>query len=146
MTPACLVDVNVLLPLLLPQHVAHAAARQWLAARPADGTTLFALPTQLGVLRLLSQPKVMGAAALAPERALQTWENLVEALGLQETPATPPTHAAHMRRLVNGRAATPNLWTDVWLAALALALDCEVVSFDRGFRSFTGLKLQLLKA
>lgn len=146
MTRACLVDVNVLLPLLLPQHVAHAAARQWLADRPADAQTFFALPTQLGVLRLLSQPRVLGAAALAPERALQTWDSLVQALGLHEAPPTPPEHAQHLRQLVVGRAATPNLWTDAWLAALALSLDCEMVSFDRGFRSFNRLKLRLLRS
>ena len=48
MRPA-LVDVNVLLPLLLPQHPAHAAARQWLGLQ-AKNTTRYALPVQL-VLR-----------------------------------------------------------------------------------------------
>jgi toxin-antitoxin system PIN domain toxin len=146
MTRASLVDVNVLLPLLLPQHPAHAAAHAWLMDRPSDVLAYWAWPTQLGVLRLLSQPRVMGDAALAPEHALQTWDTLVAATDLRPSADTPPAHAQHLRMLVNGRATSPNLWTDAWLAALALSLDCEMVSFDRGFRSFAGLQLNLLQA
>ncbi|MES2228982.1 MAG: TA system VapC family ribonuclease toxin [Pseudomonadota bacterium] len=146
MTRASLVDVNVLLPALLPQHPAHDAAHTWLLQRSDDAVAYWAWPTQLGVLRLLSQPRVMGSAALAPERALQTWDALVQATGLQEIATTPSAHARHLRALVAGRAASPNLWTDAWLAALALSLDCEMVSFDRGFQSFAGLALKLLQA
>jgi uncharacterized protein len=146
MTRASLVDVNVLLPVLLPQHSAHAAAHAWLMHRPSDASTYWAWPTQLGVLRLLSQPRVMGDAALAPERALQTWDRLVAATGLQQIADTPPAHTQHPRMLVARRATSPNLWTDAWLAALALSLDCEMVSFDRDFWSFTGLHLNLLQA
>ena len=34
---------------------------------------------------------------------------------------------------------------DAWLAALAQAHDCEMVTFDRGFRTFSKLKLRLLE-
>ncbi len=145
MTQPALVDVNVVLPLLMPQHEAHAAAMAWLSGHSA-GTVHFAWPTQLGVLRLLSQPRVMGPSALGPDRALQTWNDLVSAIGMQEIVSLPPEHAQYLSRLVAGRAATPNLWTDAWLAALALALDYEMVSFDKGFRSFRGVSLRLLKA
>lgn len=146
MTRASLVDVNVLLPAVLPQHPAHAAAHAWLMHRPAESIAFWALPTQLGVLRLLSQPLVMGLAALAPLRALQTWDALVRATGLQEVAGTPPEHAQHLHALVAERVVSPNLWTDAWLAALALSLDCEMVTFDRGFQSFAGLQLKLLLA
>jgi hypothetical protein len=38
-----------------------------------------------------------------------------------------------------------NLWTEAWLAALALSLDYEITTFDRGFKSFRELKLRLLE-
>jgi predicted nucleic acid-binding protein len=38
-----------------------------------------------------------------------------------------------------------NSWTDAWLAALAMSLDYEMTTFDRGFKSFRDLKLRLLK-
>ena len=143
MTLPALVDVNVLLPLLLPQHAAHAAAAAWLGQQPA-GTIRFALPVQLGVLRLLSQPRIMGSAALAPDVALHTWASLASALDMQELHAPQPGHANLLASLVAGRSATPNLWTDAWLAALASALGCEMVTFDQGFRSFQGLSLKAL--
>jgi predicted nucleic acid-binding protein len=46
---------------------------------------------------------------------------------------------------VSSREPTPNLWADAWLAALALSLDYELTTFDRGFRSFRGLRLKLLE-
>ena len=144
MRPA-LVDVNVLLPLLLPQHPAHAAARQWLGLQ-AKNTTRYALPVQLGVLRLLSQPRVMGNSALLPEVALQTWADLVDAADMQELVAPQPQHALLLRQCVAGRVATPNLWTDAWLAALAIATGSTMVTFDQGFRGFAGLQLTLLQA
>ena len=143
MTRPALVDVNVLLPLLLPQHGAHAVATGWLASQPANALR-FALPVQLGLLRLLSQPRIMGSAELAPGVALQTWSALVQATGMQLLQPPEPAHAALLTRLVRGRVATPNLWTDAWLAALAMSLDCEMVTFDQGFRSFDGLALKLL--
>jgi len=33
---------------------------------------------------------------------------------------------------------------DAWLAALAMSLDYEITTFDRGFKSFRGLRLRLL--
>lgn len=145
MTRPALVDVNVLLPLLLPQHPAHAAARRWLGLQ-ADSALRCTLPVQLGVLRLLSQPRVMGTSALLPEAALQTWADLVDATGMQELVAPQPQHALLLRQCVAGRAATPNLWTDAWLAALAMATDSHMVTFDHGFRGYAGLQLTLLQA
>ena len=145
MTQPALVDVNVLLPLLLPQHPAHAAASQWLGLQ-AKNTTRYALPVQLGVLRLLSQPRVMGNSALLPDVALQTWADLVDAADMQELVAPQPQHALLLRQCVAGRVATPNLWTDAWLAALAIATGSTMVTFDQGFRGFAGLQLTLLQA
>ena len=139
MTRASLVDVNVL-------HSAPGAARAWLVGRPSGAVARWAAPTQPGVLRLPSQPRVMGEAALTPERALHTWDGLVQVTGLQEITTTLPAHAQHLRALVAGRALSPHLWTDAWLAALAFAIHSERVSFNRGFRSFPGMHLTLLQA
>lgn len=87
----------------------------------------------------------MGAGVLSPEDALRTWSELVAATGLRELQAPQPFHAAHFRSLVAGRAAMPKLWTDAWLAALALSLGCEMVTFDQGFRALSGLALKLLE-
>jgi predicted nucleic acid-binding protein len=56
----------------------------------------------------------------------------------------PRTHAQHWRTHIEGREPSADLWTDAWLAALAQATDCEMTTFDRGFRSFAHLRLRLL--
>jgi predicted nucleic acid-binding protein len=44
------------------------------------------------------------------------------------------------------RAATPShkQWTDGYLAALAVSYDAELVTFDKLFHPFSGLKLHVL--
>ena len=41
--------------------------------------------------------------------------------------------------------ATPNLWTDAWLAATAESQGVGLTSFDTGFRSFALRNFELLK-
>lgn len=138
-------DVNVFLPLLIRPHPAHQTAVAWFNAQP-DGGVGWCLPVKLGVLRLLCNPRVMGSDALAPSRALDVWMALVANPRLAEVSRLPAEHDAHLRRLIADRAPSPNLWTDAWLAALAICLSCRMVTFDRGFRSFEGIDLQLLEA
>ena len=38
-----------------------------------------------------------------------------------------------------------HLWAGACLAALAISLDSEFTTFDRGFKSFPGLRLNLLE-
>ena len=47
---------------------------------------------------------------------------------------------------VLGVVPTPNLRTDAWLAALAMATDSNMVTFDHGFRGYASLQLTLLQA
>jgi len=50
-----------------------------------------------------------------------------------------------LRDPIESLEPTPNLWTDAWLAALAMSLDYEMTTFDRGFKSFRELNLRLLE-
>lgn len=136
-------DVNVLLPLLIPAHVSHTVARAWLAQQP-EASVGWCTLTQLGVVRLLCNARVATTGALSPAAALAVWEQLASAPHFFEIGQTPAQHAEVLKRLVAGRETSPNLWTDAWIAALAQTLDCTIVTFDRGFRSFKGLKLRLL--
>ncbi|MGH8538959.1 MAG: TA system VapC family ribonuclease toxin [Stenotrophobium sp.] len=139
----CIADANVLLPLLSSDHPHHAPALAWWDEQ-GDGEVGLCLPVRMGLLRLLSNRKVMGESVQRPEAA---W-SAVEALAIQPCVVTidsvPAGHALNWRRNVAGREPTPDLWTDAWLAALAQSLDSEMVTFDRGFRQFKALKLRLL--
>lgn len=138
-------DVNVFLPLLIPAHPAHRVALDWFDGQP-DASVGWSLPVKLGVLRLLCNPKVMGRDALAPTLALDVWAALAANPRLSEIDRLPADHEASLRRLLADREPSPNIWTDAWLAALAICLSRQMVTFDRGFRAFDGLDLRLLGA
>ena len=139
----CIADANVLFPLLVQGHAAHDVARQWWEKQP-DGNVGLCLLTRLAVLRLLTNRVAMNGVPIAPEEALHAWQQLANDPRSVFSAAEPASHEASFVSLVSGRQPTPNLWTDAWLAALAQSLDCELATFDRGFRSFKGLKLRHL--
>jgi len=136
-------DANVLLPLLLTNHPHRRVALGWWEGC-RDGEVGFCLPVRMAVLRLLSNPRVMGSSVQRPEAAWAAVEALAAEPRMVAVHEVPPAHPAHWRGNVAGREPTPDLWTDAWVAGLAQASACEMVTFDRGFRSFKGLKLRLL--
>ena len=139
----CIADANVLFPLLVQGHVAHQVAQSWWEEQP-DGTVGTCLLTRLAVLRLLTNRIAMNGMPVTPDQALQAWWQLQRDPRSLHIEAEPAVHEPRFVALVSGRESTPNLWTDAWLAALALSLDYEMATFDRGFKSFHGLKLRLL--
>lgn len=102
------------------------------------------LVTRLAVLRLLTNRIAMNGAPVAPAEALNAWKRLAEDPRSVRVEHDPAGHETRFVSLASSREPTPNLWTDAWLAALAMSLDCEIATFDRGFKSFRGLKLRLL--
>jgi uncharacterized protein len=141
----CIADANVLFPLLVQGHVAHEAADVWWNEQP-DGSVGTCLLTRLAVLRLLTNRVAMNGNPVKPTEALKAWQQLAADPRSVHIDAEPATHESRFASLVAGREPTPNLWTDAWLAALALSLDYEMTTFDRSFKSFRGLKVRLLTA
>ena len=139
----CIADANVLFPLLVDRHAANASAWRWWEQQ-SDGSVGLCLLMHLAVLRLLTNRTAMNGAPIAPAAALKAWKQLADDPRCFSVDAEPVSHEARFVQLVSGREATPNLWTDAWLAALAQSLDYELATFDRGFRSFKGLRLRLL--
>ena len=139
----CLVDANVLLPVLAEGHPHHPVATAWWQACADDDVGL-CLPVRMAILRLLTNVRVMGSGTLRPVQALDVLDQLMGDPRVVVLEQPPPGHAAHWRTNVARREPTPNLWTDAWLAAWAQAGDLEMVTFDRGFRSFSKLRLKLL--
>jgi toxin-antitoxin system PIN domain toxin len=140
----CIADANVLFPLLVQGHTAHEVAKGWWDEQP-DGTVGACLLTRLAVLRLLINRVAMNGAPVSPNEALKAWHGLSDDPRSFYIDAEPADHESRLVSLVSSREPTPNLWTDAWLAALAMSLDYEFTTFDRGFKSFRGLKLRLLE-
>ena len=140
----CIADANVLLPLLTEGHAHRAPASGWWEACD-DGDVGLSLPVRMALLRLLTNDRVMGSGALRPAQAWSAVQRLIDDPRVSAVEQLPPAHAKLWYDNIVRREPTPDLWTDAWLAALAQAYDCEMVTFDRGFRSFSKLKLRLLR-
>jgi toxin-antitoxin system PIN domain toxin len=141
---ACIADANVLFPLLVKGHAAHEVATAWWSEQ-ADATVATCLLTRLAVLRLLTNRAAMNGAPVSPNEALKAWRRLSDDPRSFYIDTQSTEHETRFTSFVSSREPTPNLWTDAWLAALALSLDYEMTTFDRGFKSFRGLKLRLLQ-
>ena len=137
----CLTDVNIWLALVAEGHEQHRAARAWFLSL-GDGEALFCRVSQMGFLRLLTQPAVMKAGVLSPEEAWKTY------VALRQEPRVafagePMGIEATWVRLMRG-ATSSHTWTDAYLAALAIGHKYTLVSFDRGFRRWKELSFRLL--
>jgi predicted nucleic acid-binding protein len=92
----------------------------------------------LGLVRLLTQPRLMGSAALSASAALAAYDQFA-ALPEVALRAEPAGCEAEMRRIVQADLPA-RLLTDAYLAAFAMAADLRLVTFDRDFERFDGLK------
>ena len=138
----CLPDVNVWVALAVAEHVHHTAARLWFDAVQSDSIA-FCRVTQMGFLRLLTNPRAMAEDALAPSRAWRLLDAFYEDSRILLA-MEPPGLEASWRALTRPRAPGANFWTDAYLAAFASAAGHTLVTFDKGFRRFDKLKLRLL--
>lgn len=129
-------DVNVWLALSVPEHVHHGTALAWWQ-RGTGPTCHFNRVTMLGLMRLLAQPRVMGAGALDPAAALAVWQRWIALpeVALHPEPAGLDATLASLAR----RDLPPRLLTDAYLAAFAMRAGLRLVSFDADFARFQGL-------
>jgi hypothetical protein len=140
----CLPDVNVWLAIAVAEHVHHLFAKRWFDA--VEGASIaFCRVTQMGFLRLLTNPRVMGADALSPSHAWRLLDALYEDDRILAA-SEPPGLDAAWRALTRTRPAGASFWTDAYLAAFASSAGQTLVTFDKGFRRFDDLKLNLLSA
>ena len=139
-----LVDVNVLLPVALEEHPLRARSVAWWEAA-AVGSVVLCLPVRMAVFRLLTNPAVMGDDVLSPESAWRVWSRFVQDERTVERYDWPTGIDTLWFAQVAGREPSPKLWTDAWLAAFAESLDLEMVTCDKGFRSFQLSRLLVLE-
>ncbi len=137
-----LCDANVLLALTYDRHAHHAAALAWLDAQTA-GSALLCRVTQLSLLRLLTHATVMGEDIQSMAGAWAVYDAVAGDERFHFV-TEPEELARVLRRLTQASTASPKVWTDAYLAAFALGAGVQFVTFDRGFRQFSGLDLTLL--
>lgn len=134
-----LVDVNVLLYAFRDAAPDHAAYHRWLeGALDADEPFAVSDLVLSSFVRIATHPRVF-----EPPAALE--DALVFADALRGAPnAVPvvpgPRHWELFARLCREGSARGNLVSDAYLAALAIEAGCELVTTDRDFARFPGLR------
>lgn len=135
-------DLNVWLALVVAEHPHHAAARHYWdeqQAVPALGPRVwFCRSTMLGLVRLLTQPKLMGEGVLGLADAHAIYQQLRQTEGVGFVSDAESADALLASWVINnGQAPLPaRLWTDAWLAASAESAGLRLVSFDADFARF----------
>lgn len=136
------VDANVLLYAVDASSRQHERSRAWLdrslSGAEAVGLAWVAL---LAFIRIGTSPAVF-PNPLAPEEAtgqVEAWLGAPAAVTLEPT----SRHVHILGGLLAEAGTAGNLTTDAHLAALAIEHDGELVSFDRDFARFEGLRHRL---
>ena len=123
-----LLDVNVWIAACYPDHPHHDIARRWID--DVDDELAFCRVTEMGALRHLSHPAVVGNSATTRSGA---WDVVLALQAdprvrfLQEPPGLKPLWITYSKR----DDRSHHLWTDDYLAAFAQAGDLELVTLDR---------------
>jgi toxin-antitoxin system PIN domain toxin len=138
-----LLDASVWLPLSAPDHVHYARARRYWDDEAADELA-FCRVTAVALLRLLTNPRILGEAALDGEgawQALDAWLHVPRVTLLGE-PAGLDEFLGQWASQLNLRSGR---WTDAYLAAFARASNSRLVAFDSDFERFSGVEFLHLR-
>ena len=133
-------DCNVLLYGVNADAAQHVPARRWLdTALSSTEVVGFAWIVLLAFLRIATSPR----AFRAPLPALRAFETVQDWLAQPAGVLVSPTsrHLPILRSLIEQSGTAGNLVADAHLAALAVEHGASVVSFDRDFLRFPGLRL-----
>lgn len=125
-----LLDVGVWLAALWGGHVRHPRVAAWFGEQVDD--LVLCRVTQMGVLRLLSNPAVMGDDVLARADA---WKVIDKLRADDRTRwAGEPAQLEQAWRAISSRDDNSHKpWTDDYLAAFAQAAELTLVTLDMGF-------------
>lgn len=125
-----LLDVGVWLAAVWGRHARHPVVAAWFDQQ-SRGFVLCRV-TQMSLLRLLSNPAVMGPDAMTRSAAWGVVDRLRtdgRVLWADEPPGVEPAWRAISARDDNSH----RLWTDDYLAAFAQASDLTLATLDGGF-------------
>jgi toxin-antitoxin system PIN domain toxin len=136
------VDANVLLYAVDSTSAHHDVSISWLdAALTGTEAVGLAWVALLAFVRLATSAVVFSTPLSTHDAVgqVEIWLAAPSAVVAQPT----PRHAALLRGLLHDTGTAGNLTTDAHLAALALEHGADVVSFDRDFARFPGIKHRL---
>ncbi len=125
-------DINVWLALAAPEHIHAAVARRWWDEQ--SGAIAFSRLTQLGFLRLMTTAAVMDGKPLTVAEAWRVYDRLYDDDRVMFV-SEPPEVDRRFREKASGRTASPKLWADAWLLAVAQSAGGILITFDKALAS-----------
>jgi toxin-antitoxin system PIN domain toxin len=136
-------DVNVWHALTFDAHVHHPVAKTWFDGLPNDAVCYFCRITQLGLLRLATNPSVFGKDALTLPEAWRKYDLFLSdpRISFVEEPAD---IEISWRTYTQSQAFSPKVWNDAYLAAFAVTAGLELVTFDKAFTQYQNLTCKIL--
>ncbi|WP_423918385.1 type II toxin-antitoxin system VapC family toxin [Candidatus Poriferisodalis sp.] len=136
-----LVDANVLLYAVNEDADRHRESRRWLDwALNGGATVAFAWLALLAFVRVSTHRGVFSQPLTPAEAIAQAREWIAQPAGVVVEPTA--RHLGIVSELLASSGSGGNLVNDAHLAALAIEHRCEIVSFDRGFNRFEGIRLE----
>jgi toxin-antitoxin system PIN domain toxin len=135
-------DVNILVALYRPDHVHHHSATEWWTSTDEPFTVPDAAWS--GFIRTATNRRIW----VGPASASEAWEfaHSVMEQSNHRSFRTNGSVLGHFERLCREVNAHGNLVSDAYLGACALAVGGTLVTFDRDFRKFDGLRVSELSA
>lgn len=137
-----IVDANVLVYATNTDARQHDEARPWLDRALGGAETVgLAWVVLLAYVRLTTNPAIFSNPMTADDAAeqVESWLDAPAALAVEPT----ARHIHVLRGLIAESGTGGNLTTDAHLAALAIEHRADLVSYDRDFGRFAGLRHRL---
>ncbi len=139
-----LLDNNILINAFRSDTEHHTLAKSWLEGALNSRRALRLFPSvEAGFLRIVTHPKVFNPPS-SMEEASGFLRVLCETQNVEIVPWTPACRQ-HWLTLCAEFSLSGNDCNDALLAAVALEKTLRFVTFDKGFRRFPNLKLELLE-
>lgn len=140
-----LCDSNLFIALTLEAHPHHERAVEWLEDRPAGDLLYFCRSTQISYLRLLTVSEWMREHVCSNDKAIKAYHELSSDSRIAFLANEPAGVEKQWLEYARGSKSSPKRWMDAYLAAVAHLAKMSFVTFDRGFTTFPGLELIILK-
>jgi toxin-antitoxin system PIN domain toxin len=131
-------DLNVWIALTYRGHQQHAVAASWFGRLQSEAAG-FCRVTQLGFLRLLTHPVVMGDEVRNRREAWETYDLLISDSRVTfYSERDPDAVESEFRVLTATNRFAPQQWPDAYLVAFAKAEGLILVTFDRALSKLAG--------
>jgi len=117
--------------LAAPEHPHNKLAKRWWQLH--EGPIAFVRLSQLGFLRLMTTAAAMDGKPLTIDEAWQVYDRLFDDDRVVFVPETSEVERSFREKAV-GRTASPKVWADAWMMAMAHAAGGVLVTFDKALQ------------